>query len=109
MPIDLGIFRIDPWLITVFAVLSIIILIFVIIWSIRAHQKRVSAGREDLVGRTAVVDIDLEPRGIVFVEGERWTAFSEAGKIKAEEEVIINRVDGLKIYVTRKENKEVRK
>ena len=89
-----------PIIIIVLVFLAAIVLV---IWlSIKAHQNRISAGKEDLVGRTAVVDIALEPKGIVLVEGERWTALSEAGNIKTEEEVIITKVEGLKLRVTKK-------
>ena len=107
MPIDFS-FHMEPWLIVALAVPGAVFLVFVIIWSIRAHQHQVSAGREDLIGRTALVDVTLNPGGVVFVEGELWTALSEEGKIEAAEEVVINRVEGLKLYVTRKK-KEVSK
>jgi len=87
----------------VLAVICVIAFIAItIIWGIRAHRKRVSAGREELVGKTAEVKVALNPRGTVFIEGERWTAISETGRVKPGEEVIITKVDGLKLYVTKK-------
>ena len=94
--------QIDPWLIAIVAISIAPFLAITVIWGIRAHRYRVSAGREDLVGKTAEVKIALEPRGIVFVEGERWTAVSESGRVEPGEEVIISRVDSLKLYVTKK-------
>ena len=96
-------FNVNPWFIIVMAIIIVIFLVFVVIWAIRAHQKRVSAGKEDLVGKTAVVDIALEPKGVVFVEGERWTAITDKGQVEPEEEVIITKVEGLKLRVTKKE------
>jgi membrane-bound ClpP family serine protease len=87
----------------VIAVIIVIVLVFVVIWSVRAHQKKIAAGKEDLVGKTAVVDIALEPKGVVMVEGERWTAITDKGQIEPEEEVIITKVEGLKLWVTKKE------
>ena len=78
-------------------------LAFVVQRVVRAHRRQASAGREELLGKTAEVEIALEPRGIVLVEGERWTAVSEKGRVKPGEEVIITKVDGLKLYVTKKE------
>ena len=95
-------FNVNPWVLIVIAVIIIIVLVFVVIWSVRAHQKRVAAGKEDLVGKTAVVDIALEPKGVVMVEGERWTAITDKGQIEPEEEVIITKVEGLKLWVTKK-------
>jgi membrane protein implicated in regulation of membrane protease activity len=84
-------------------IIVVVLVIILVIWLvIRAHQGKVSAGREDLVGRTAVVEVPLEPRGVVLVEGERWTATSESGNIPVEEEVIISKVQGLKLWVTKK-------
>ena len=90
------------WLIVVLAIIVVVLLVFVVIWSIRAHQKKIAAGREELVGRTAVVEVALEPKGVVLVEGERWTAITDKGPIEPEEEVIITKVDGLKLMVTKK-------
>ncbi len=90
------------WLLVVVVLVIIVLLVFVVLWSVRAHQKKVSAGKEELVGRTAVVEIALEPKGVVLVEGERWTATSETGQIEPEEEVIITKVEGLKLTVVKK-------
>ncbi len=100
--IDPSWFQVDLWLV-VLVVISIAAFIAVaIIWGIRAHRHQAAAGREELVGRTAEVKITLEPKGVVFVEGERWTAISEKGRVESGEEVIITKVDGLKLYVTKK-------
>ena len=95
-------YTIDAWVIIVIAILVIGFLALVIYWSIKAHQKKVSAGREELIGRTAVVETALAPRGIVLVEGERWTAVTEGDRAEPEEEVIITKVEGLKLKVTNK-------
>jgi membrane-bound serine protease (ClpP class) len=91
------------WLITIIIIIVIILIVFVVIWGIRAHRKKVSAGKEELVGKTAVVEIALEPKGVVLVEGERWTAITDKGRVEPEEEVIITKVEGLKLTVTKKQ------
>ncbi|MFC1908442.1 NfeD family protein [Chloroflexota bacterium] len=90
-------------LIIILAIIVIAFVILVINRGIRAHRQQVSAGREDLIGKTAVVEVTLEPRGIVLVEGERWTATVDKGNAGEGEEVIITRVEGLKLQVTNKE------
>ncbi|MBA7688642.1 hypothetical protein ES703_97128 [subsurface metagenome] len=100
--IDPDWFHVDPWAIAIIAICIIAFLVFVINRGIRAHRHQVSAGREDLIGKTAEVKIALEPKGIVFVQGERWTAISETDWVKPGEEVIITKVDGLKLYVIKK-------
>jgi membrane-bound ClpP family serine protease len=70
---------------------------------IRAHRRQARTGREELVGKKAVVKVALEPEGTVFFKGERWTAISEKGRVEPGEEVIITKVEGLKLRVTKKE------
>ena len=91
-----------PWLIAL-AVIIIVITIFVVKRVIRAHQLQVAAGKEDLVGKTAIVDTASGLKGVVFIEGERWTATLDKGTVESGEEVVITRVDGLKLMVTKKE------
>ena len=91
-----------PWLI-ILAIVTVIFSVFVVIWVVRAHQRKVSAGREELLGRIAVVVQALEPKGIVFVDGERWNATSDSGQVEPDEEVIITKVEGLKLRVNKKE------
>lgn len=93
----------DAWLIVVIAICAAGILAFVVERVVRAHRQQVSAGREELVGRTAEVEVTLDPKGIVLIEGERWAAISEKGRVKPGEEVIVTKVDGLKLRVVKKE------
>ena len=96
-------FQVDPWLIAVVTILVASVFAFVISRIIRAHRRQASTGREELVGKTAVVKVALEPEGMVLFKGERWTAVSEKDRVKPGETVIITKVDGLKLYVTKKE------
>ena len=73
-----------------------------IIWGIRAHHRQVSAGREDLIGKTAEVKTVLKPKGTVLIEGELWSAISEGGEVQPGEEVVITKIDRLKLWVIKK-------
>jgi len=95
-------FSVDPWLIAVVVIIIAGFFAFVIQRVVRIHRRQASTGREELLGKTAVVKVPLEPEGEVMFKGELWTAVAEKGKVKAGEEVIINRVDGLTLHVTRK-------
>lgn len=95
--------QIDLWLIILVIVATVAFLVFVIIYGIRAHRQQVSAGREDLIGRVAEVTAAMEPRGMVRIEGEQWTAILEKGRAEPGEEVTITKVEGLKLRVTKKE------
>ena len=101
--IDLSWLYVDPWVYVLVVMAIIAFLAVTVIWGIRAHQRQVAAGREDLIGKTAEVKVALEPKGTAFVEGEQWTAISEEGRVEPGEEVIITKVDGLKLYVTKKQ------
>jgi len=103
MNFNIGDFTIDPWLLAIIIICVIAFLVVTIIWGIRAHRFQIGAGREELIGKTAEVKEALEPKGTVFVEGERWSAISEIGRVEPGEEVIITKVDGLRLYVTKKQ------
>jgi len=96
-------FQVNPWLISTIAVLIAGFFAFVVNRVIQAHRRQASTGREELIGKTATVRAALNPEGIVFFKGERWTAVSEAGRVEPGEEVVITRVDSLKLYVTKKQ------
>ena len=96
-------FQVDPWLIAILTIFITIIFVFVINRIIRAHRRQAYTGKEELVGKRAIVKVALEPEGTVLFKGERWTAISETGPVKAGEEVIITKVDGLMLQVTKKQ------
>jgi len=96
-------FQVNPWLIATVTITITALLAFVISRIIRVHRRQAATGREELIGKTAVVKAALEPEGMVLFKGERWTAISESGPVELGETVIINRVDSLKLYVTKKQ------
>jgi membrane-bound serine protease (ClpP class) len=96
-------FRIDPYTITITIIVVVGFVVLAIYYGIRAHRGKVGAGKEELIGRTAEASTALEPKGTVFIEGERWAAISDKGMVEAGEEVIITKVEGLKLRVVKKE------
>jgi len=102
-------FRVDPWLIAIVAIVIAAMFAFVVNRVIRAHRKQAGTGREELIGKKAVVKETLDPEGTVFFKGELWAAISEKGQVEPGEEVIISGVDGLTLQVTKKELKGVSK
>jgi membrane-bound serine protease (ClpP class) len=94
---------INWWVIAVVVVVVVAVFVFVIGAIIRAHRRRPQTGKEGLVGKVASAHTVLDPTGMVFVEGELWTATSEAGRIEAGEEVIVTKVEGLKLKVAKKQ------
>ena len=76
--------------------------IFVIGAIIRGQRRRKATGAEGMIGKIAIAKTPLDPTGTVLAEGELWTATVEAGKIEPREEVIITKVEELKLRVTKK-------
>jgi membrane-bound serine protease (ClpP class) len=72
---------------------------------VRGQRRRVTTGAEGLVGRVAVAKTSLEPNGKILVDGELWKAELDGGKVEPGEEVTIIRMEGLKLFVTRRKNK----
>jgi membrane-bound serine protease (ClpP class) len=95
-------FRVNPWLIAIVTIIMGGGITFILWRAVLIHRKQATTGREELIGKTALVKEALNPQGTVFFKGERWTAISESGEVKVGEEVIINRVDSLTLYVTKK-------
>jgi membrane-bound serine protease (ClpP class) len=96
-------FRVHSWLIATVVIVISSALAFIVYRALSIHRKQATTGREGLLGKTALVKVALNPSGTVFYKGERWTAVSESGEVKPGEEVIINRVDGLTLYVKKKQ------
>ena len=90
------------WLYVILGLLAVAFIILAATLAVRTHRGRVTSGKEDLVGSTAVVLTPLDPRGTVLVEGERWTAVLDKGAAAPDEEVTITKVEGLKLTVSRK-------
>jgi len=97
------IFRVDPWLIAIVTIMIASIFAFVVNRAIRVHRKQATTGREELIGKKAVVKVILDPEGTVFFKGERWAAISEQGRVEPGEEVIITGIDGLTLQVIKKQ------
>jgi membrane-bound serine protease (ClpP class) len=92
----------DWWVYTIIAVCVVVILFFIIRAVVHGQQQRPFTGHEGMVGEVGVAQSELNPKGAVFIDGEQWKAISENGKIDLGEEVIVTKVDGLKLRVIKK-------
>ncbi len=92
---------VDPRLIG--GIVAIIAVLFAVVIRavVRTQRRRPVTGREALMGNVAVVRTPLRPTGTVFLQGEIWRARSEEGGVEPGEEVIVNRVEGLELWVTK--------
>jgi membrane-bound serine protease (ClpP class) len=76
--------------------------VFVLGAIIRGQRRRKATGPEGMIGEVAIAKTPLDPTGTVLAEGELWTAASESGRVTRGEEVIITKVEGLKLWVAKK-------
>jgi membrane-bound serine protease (ClpP class) len=86
-------------------IVAIIMAIFVgvLVWAaVQGQRRRVTTGREGMIGQLAEVKTLLKPKGMVLAEGALWAAELDSGTAQPGEEVIVTRVDNLKLYVTKK-------
>jgi len=91
------------------AVVTIVMTVFVafLIWAVvRGQRRQVATGAEGLIGAVAIAQTALAPKGTVLVEGERWTARVDSGSVKPGEEVVVTKVEKLKLVVTKEKAKE---
>jgi membrane-bound serine protease (ClpP class) len=87
------------------AILIAAFVIFMVSAAVRGQRRRVATGTEGLLGRVAVAKTSLAPKGTVLVDGERWKAVIDSGKVEPGEEVTITKVEGLKLFVTQRKSK----
>ena len=99
--IDSSWFQVAPWLIVLIAVAIGAFIAVAITWGIRAHRREILAGREELIGKTAEAKTVMNPKGTVLIQGELWTAILEAGRAVPGDDVMITKVDHLRLSVTR--------
>jgi membrane-bound serine protease (ClpP class) len=76
--------------------------VFVIGAIVRGQRRRKATGAEGMIGEVAIAKTPLDPTGTVLAEGELWTAASEGGRVAPGEEVIITKVEELKLWVAKK-------
>lgn len=67
---------------------------------IAARRLKPATGKESMIGMTAEVRVALNPRGMVFVDGELWKAVSDA-PVDAGATVRITSVEGLILRVVK--------
>ncbi len=95
-------FQINKGLIAGVVIVATAFFAFVVRAVVLSRRAREVTGRESMVGKVAVARTPLDPKGTVFVHGERWEATVDEGRVEPGEEVVITRVEGLKLWVTKK-------
>ena len=85
-------------------ILSAAIISGTVIWAIilfawKTKRKKVTTGKEGLIGETGKTISDISPEGTVFVHGEYWKAQSKSGDIPKNRKVKITGSEGFTLIV----------
>ncbi|MCS7172523.1 MAG: nodulation protein NfeD [Armatimonadetes bacterium] len=81
------------------ALVSAAFFLFAVGAGLRAQRRRPTTGREALLGAVGEARSELTPQGVVFVQGELWTAESVDGRIPEGSRVRVVEVEGLRLKV----------
>ncbi|MBI5956344.1 MAG: nodulation protein NfeD [Chloroflexi bacterium] len=96
-------FTISRELIAAVVGLTAAFFVFVVGAALRAQRRRVTTGREGLVGQVGVAQAALAPSGPILIDGELWEATSLSGRIEPGQRVRVIEVDGLRLKVKAQE------
>ncbi len=77
--------------------------LFILFFVIRAHKRKVTTGREGLIGEIGKARTDLSPSGKLHIHGEYWNGRVIEGLIKKGEKVKVIRIEGRELLVKRAE------
>ena len=94
----------EPWLRLSWNVILLTVLLtagcFVLIVrkALAAHRRRLTTGREGLIGEEGSAQSAIDPSGKVFIHGEYWEAHSDE-PIAAGEKVVVEAVEGMLLKV----------
>jgi membrane-bound serine protease (ClpP class) len=91
--------RVSWWTIGPVSVLTTWFFVGAVGAAVRARRRPRSTGPGVLIGTTGVVTTPLDPKGVVQVAAERWSAESAAGPVPAGTTVRVVGVDGLTLRV----------
>jgi membrane-bound serine protease (ClpP class) len=95
-------FQTEPWVMPTIGAVAGGIVAFVVYKVVRVHRRQPTTGREELKGKTAIVRTALKPEGVVFYNGELWTAIlDDGGEAQPGDKVIITSTEGLKLHVAK--------
>ncbi len=72
--------------------------IIAVILIIKTHMKKPITGKEGLIGATGACEVEINPEGKIFVQGELWNSISDE-VIHPKEKVKVVGIDGLTLRV----------
>jgi membrane-bound serine protease (ClpP class) len=94
---------VNVWVIVGTMVGWVVVLLITLRAVFRARQGQLEAQPPDLTGRVGVVIEALNPRGVVRINEQEWSAISESGTMDWGTEVLVERMSMGILYVTPRE------
>jgi len=87
-----------------FSIISVSILtgafVYFIIWfAWKTKRRKVTTGKEGIIGEEGKTISDLKPEGMVLVHGEYWKAKSKSGFIEKNKRIKVVDIKGLLLLV----------
>jgi membrane-bound serine protease (ClpP class) len=91
--------KVSLWVIFITVALTAGFFIFILKEAVKAQRLPALQSHDHLKGMTGKVITALDPEGMVHVDGEDWSAYTEEGSIGAREEVVVEEIKGLRLKV----------
>ena len=91
--------RVSPFVIVPVAAVAALFFLVVVRAAIRLRHRQVITRDETLLGREGVVVRDMDPRGVVQVAAEEWTADAVRGTPRRGDRIRVVALDGLRLQV----------
>lgn len=85
------------------SIFSAFLFLFVLFFAINAHRKKVTTGKEGLIGEIGEARTEFNPTGKLYVHGEYWNGRVLDDSIKKGEKVKVIKIDGRELLVKKVE------
>ncbi len=91
------------WVVAGVLLFSLLFFLYFLGMGLRAQKRKITTGKEGMVGEEGIAESDLTPEGKVQIHGEFWNGRSISGQIQKGEKIIVVSVDHLILIVGKKE------
>ncbi|RIK36874.1 MAG: peptidase [Chloroflexi bacterium] len=91
--------QLSRWVIFTVALLLGLFFLTIVAAAARSRKIPVSSGATGLIGVIGVARTDLDPTGMVFLQGELWEGTSVAGPVRKGEQVRVTALRGIRLDV----------
>jgi membrane-bound serine protease (ClpP class) len=99
---------VNVWVIVGTMVGWVLVLLITLREVFRARQSEWDAEPPDLAGQAGIVIEDLDPRGVVRIREQEWSAISEGDRLEAGTDVTVERMHLGVLYVTAHDSDKAR-